>query len=481
MGKKLFFLLLLLSLSTQMAHAAAEAPISFSKGIVVFSDGKYNKALPLFENAYKINPSNPDHIYLLAITHFKLNHYSEANKYFKELLDKHPEYTQAYPDYGMSLFRQKQYSEAAIWLAKAVEANKKDPSPLFYLGLSKYYAGQKEESKATLKKVKDLYPQSELAETSMQWLDNINAGTISETQYGEGSLLVGKKWNIRAATSFFYDSNVTFDPDDEDLADFSSNQDDIMGTASLDISYLVFQKEAVKWFVQYSGYQSAYANINVDDNRFNYGRHIGASNVIYKFSDEAQLRLPMSYTLVTLGAARYSQTGEGSPMLDYAWGKNWMTTFYGDIRRDDFFAAPSTPQQDRDATRPAGGLEQYYFFQNRDRYLKLGYEYARNYSVGNDWDYYSHRIMFLLNSPLPWKLNISALADIIPLRKFFHQDSIYGVTRSDFSVVGGGVLSREIIPHMTLACSYTYALNDSNIPHYTYKRQLVGFTVSTQF
>lgn len=474
-----FFLILFLGTVTPISWAS---PVSFSKGMLVFSDGDFQKALGLFEEAYKAEPDNPDHTYFLGLTHLRLNHFPQASKYLKELLDKNPDYSKAYFDYALSLLRQKNYKEALFWFKKATDKEPRNPLPLFYVGVALYHEGIKSEALRIFKNIEEIFPKSEVAQTAKEWVTKIETGEelqIAPTAVAEEKL---KQWSLKGATSFFYDSNVSLDPDEENLAGFQNNQDDIMGSGALDLRYLFHTTGNTKAGIEYSGYQSFYGNMNFDLNRFNYGRHKSGVNLQHKISDNLQLRLPINFTYTFLGATRYLMSGAGESYVDFAWKNKWLTTFSGKIRRDDFFANPTNAAQSRDALKVNFGVDQYYFFPNkRDRYLKGGYEFERNFAKGNDWEYKGHRASFVFHTPLIWGINFLSQANIGILRKFNNKDSVFNVKRGDFNITGLASLSREIIPHLTASVSYTYAFTDSNIRRFTYHRHIAGFSLTTNF
>ncbi|OGQ04809.1 MAG: hypothetical protein A2W61_07200 [Deltaproteobacteria bacterium RIFCSPLOWO2_01_44_7] len=431
-----------------IGQVAFASPIDFSKGTLAFSAGEFEKALSFFQKTYQEDANNIDNLYFLGLTHLRLNQFSKSSYYLRELLLKKPEFSRAYFDYGLSLLREKKHSTALSWFKKAYANNPKD---------------------------------SEIARMATEWITRLEAGekpTPIESREEEKI----QKWSLRAATSAYYDSNVTLDPDSENLTGFQNNQDDIMGSAALDVKYLFYNTEKTKMHVGYSGYQSFYGNLFFDMNRFNYGRHRAIVSYQRKLSDNFQFRLPLDFMFVSLGKSKYMYGGGGEAAFDLAWKKNWLTTFAGKIKRDEFIAIPSNAAQVRDAVRTSFGIDQYYFFPgNRNRYLKGGYEFEMNLATGADWDYRAHKTNFTFNTPLGAGFNFLGVANIGVLRKFNHRDSIFSVKRGDFSVTGMGSLSKEIIPHLTASLSYTYAMTRSNIARFTYKRHIAGFTLATRF
>ena len=175
--------------------------------------------------------------------------------------------------------------------------------------------------------------------------------------------------------------------------------------------------------------------------------------------------------------------GSGESIFDLAWKEKWLTTFSGKIRFEDFYATPTNIAQSRDALKAGLGIDQYFFFpgKNRDRYLKGGYEFEMNFAEGADWEYKGHRVSFVVHTPLVWGVNFLGQANFGVLRKFKHRDSVFNVKRGDFNATGYLAFSRQIAPHLTASTSYTYAITDSNLSRFTYRRHIAGFSLSAKF
>lgn len=478
----LFFLFFSISLSGVYAKPKPkEAAPDFSRGMIAFSEGQYKEALNYFEQAYETDSKSDDSLYMVALCHLKLENTSKASENFKTLLDRNPDYSKAHFDYGVSLYIQEKYKEAIPVFEKALEAEPKNLQSRLYQALAYNFSGDKEEALAALGRLKAEYPDTAIAKNAADWMDKIETGEAMRLRPKKKE----SRWSLVGAASFYYDSNVTLDPDAEDLAQFQSNQEEIMGAAALDVRYRLFDRNRWKLYAGYNGYQTAYADkvlSSVDMDRFNYGRHIGGIDYHYQFSDKVQYRMPIYYYYSTLGASRYVQSGVGDGIVDVAWSEKWATTFTGEIRRDDFYANPSNVSQNRDALKPSFSAEHYFFFPGSEtRYMKVGYKFEKNFAEGADWDYWAQHALFSFQSPMFWELNFMALADIIPLRKFDHVDSVFNVRRGDFTYTLTGILSHDIMPHLTASLNYTFYRSQSNISLYTYKRQLAGFTLSTSF
>lgn len=470
------------------ALAATEAALSYSKGIVAFSDGNFEAALSHFKKAYKADPANTDHIYLLGMTYFRLNDFEKAAKYLKELLEKNPKFTQAYFDYGLALFRMGRTKEALVWFEQAHLKDMTNPNPILYVGLCHYYIGDNQKALDVLKKVAANFAKVEPGKAAAEWVAKIESGgKPSEAEAARKP----RRLNMRASASGFYDSNVTLDPDTEILAGYNNNQDGVMTSGSLDAQYLLNRLgEKTKFFAMYSGYQNGYSNVHrgVQLQGFNSGRHKFGIEFHRKISDNFQWRSPITYHFQTLGASKYLHGGEWSGTLNFGWLKNWVTGWTTTFRRDEYFSTPTNPAQSRDSMKVAGRLEQYFFARpDRKRFYKIGYEIEKGFAEGSDWDYLGHSVLFGFSTPLIKKWTFSVFGNVAIAKNFDNQDSVYRVVvaginfpaqRRDFVYSSSAVLVRPLGKHVSGSFVYSATVSDSSIERYTYKRHIAGASLS---
>ena len=59
------------------------------QGMPLYTNKKYESALPLFESAYRYTPNDPEIIYHLARIYHNLNDLEQAKELYKILVEKH--------------------------------------------------------------------------------------------------------------------------------------------------------------------------------------------------------------------------------------------------------------------------------------------------------------------------------------------------------------------------------------------------------
>lgn len=448
--------------------------------MVAYSDGKYKEAAQFFLEIYKREPTNLDNLYFLGLTYLHQDKFSGAQKYFEELLKKDPQYYKVYFDYAWALYSQGRFEKAFEFFEKSKVLEPNNQKALYYQAMIDLRTGK---SKGALNLFQELAKNPKDLEVAQAAKER-----IAEIEKGEKPSSISarseKRWNLKASASLLYDSNVTLDPDTENLAAFNTNQEDLMANMALNFQYRLHDWEKGKIVAEYSGSQSLYLNAlnaNVNFDRFNYGHHQAGPQLYYRYNDRLQFRLPAYYSFNTLGAGKYYQAFGAATAFDYAWNESWLTTFTGKFRRDDFFASPANAAQIRDTWRPAVGLEQYFFLPgHKQTYLKAGYEFEKNYARGNDWNYISHNFSFAAGTPLFWKMKFLFSSTFAPFRQFQYTDSVFGVVRNDKIIHLMGMLSREMLPWLDVGTSYSFAYSNSNIARYSFTRHVVGVTFSSR-
>lgn len=449
--RKIFVIVVVgvLSLFFSKTLLAAEDPhVVYTKGILAFSDNDFEKALQNFKIAYKTNPGHQDNLYFLGMTHLRLENFAEASRYFKELLDKNPNYAKVYFDYGMSFFRQAKYQEALIWFEKGKKADPKDFRNSFYEALSNYHLGK---------------------------------GPMPKEAASGAKITKTRRWNASASSGFFYDTNVSVDPDNEDIDGFPAHPRDVLVTGSLDMQFLLNPKQQTKFYLEGSGYQSGHTNTFFDSGHFNYSRLRGGMKLQRRSQDNVQWTMPIYYTFAGLGTSRYLQSQNWALIFDVPWDKRWVSTFGMYFQRDDFYHRPANLSQDRDAMKPSFRAEQYLFFPNNKRlYFKSGYEIGYNFAAGADWDYIFHRFTFSSQLPLLWGINFATHCTFDADRMYYKTDSVFGLRRRDFLAQVTGLLTKDFAKHYSATLMYSYTKQDSTIERYTNTKQLGGFVLAVR-
>ena len=137
---------------------------------------------------------------------------------------------------------------------------------------------------------------------------------------------------------------------------------------------------------------------------------------------------------------------------------------------------PTNSAQRRDAINLEGELEQFFYFDGRQRYFKVGYLFENNWARGDDWDYLSHTVGGAFFTPIAWEVTTYLFGYYTIDKSFQNTDSVIGTRRDDSHQYYGIVFSRPIIDGITLSVHYTYRKNSSNQAFFQYNKHLAGVT-----
>src|SRR5690606_20894669 len=122
--------------------------------------GNWQEAREHYEHVLAVNNTDPDiHFYLAEIAYSQERNAAAVDLY-AQVLKLKPDYEEAYLNYGVSLYREKQYELAKTYFEKSRAVDEKNPTPRYYLGKTLLALGDEasamKELEAALKTKKEL-------------------------------------------------------------------------------------------------------------------------------------------------------------------------------------------------------------------------------------------------------------------------------------------------------------------------------------
>lgn len=365
---------------------------------------------------------------------------------------------------GLLAYNQKNFIEAAQEFQTAVNLEpEKLPTAHLFLGLSLWQLGKTDEARPHFQAVIN----TSTSATDKQMAQNYLGQKKSADRRLRGNVSVAA----------LYDSNVTLEPSAITVASLPSSKDDFVSQTSAGISYQMVAKKNYGFIANASYSQSIHADLD----QFNYGlAHVDLTENFAHGNFWASSPLIYEYSL--LGTNSYLNSYQWKPSLGLKEGKHFITVVRPWARRDAFLQDTTTHAQDRDAWSIDASVVQYFMLnQKQTAYISAGYTLESNLADGNDWDYTAHKIDITVGAPLFAKVNASVSTSITADEKYKHTDSIIGTKRSDDGVNITTSLSRELGKNFTLAGSYSFMKNNSNIAYFEYTRHLAGVTLAFRF
>ena len=116
------------------------------------------------------------------------------------------------------------------------------------------------------------------------------------------------------------------------------------------------------------------------------------------------LRLTANYTITDLDNSRYSESFTFHPSATIQQTDTLFAIVSLQYSPENFFNDVAQGQRSsvrsRDGWRVRTGFDQYWLFNNKRAYARLGYHYETQRSDGSDWDYNSHEVNLGVQTPL---------------------------------------------------------------------------------
>jgi len=474
------------------AQAEGEGQVQYDLGVFALDEGNYVAAEEHFKKAIQAEPDNPYYHHLLgktyldskrpkealgpletawkldpdisglqfdmAMANYESENYSRAEELFADLIDQDQRDVLARYYLGMSLFKQDNYGRALPPLLQAGEENESIRDNSYYFaGISHYKYGESDKALDKLDYVETRATSEKLRQSARQWQE------VIRTQQAQSSPL-----NIYLKLAVEYDDNVRLDPVNEDLF---ADEGDMAVTAYFSWKYKFVNTLNRKIGIGYSHYQIFYQDLSEFDltaampSLFYQERLNPEWYVSFNF-------LPSYYWVDNKDYLRRNQL---SPTVLYRFNQTRGLRFSYDFIDDEY-----ATDKDR-----SGEGHQFKFdfistlLSKGD--ITVGVIYAVQGAKHPDYEYDLLRthVEFSHAMPRDWKL---AVKGIWYRKDYDNIDSVHNRRREDDKYSIGLELSRPIFyKWLMLQGEYYYTRNDSNIDFYSYKKNVAGLSLITQF
>jgi len=140
------------------AKSLSEADKDFLKATRLYNEQKYEEALPVFEEAIKLNPENWAYYFNQGLTCKKLNKIQEAKEAFKKAVELNPQSFSSNKELGELLAQDGDFTGAVDYYRRAAEINPDDPDGHYNLGVCLINLGQAEEALIQFQRTVELKP-----------------------------------------------------------------------------------------------------------------------------------------------------------------------------------------------------------------------------------------------------------------------------------------------------------------------------------
>jgi tetratricopeptide (TPR) repeat protein len=517
-------------LAADQTHAQEpDAEVAATGGVLAYRTQRYEEALSLLRTALQLSPQNARALYYLGLTHLALGQIEQALSPLQTLHGLHPEdldvmyqlggvyfalaqFDQAEPlleeafrrqpdlehlgyYVGFLRYRHKDYKRAAEAFG-AVRSSDADIRQLakFYRGLSLGVLGLSDQALSELASVQQEQPMSPMTGASVR----IREALTAVPKKSEFSRL-----NAQLSVGGFYDDNVAInprsnaDPFVQSLRTRPTNSPGFM--TSLRTDYAFYRQGPLEAKATYSFYQTV--NTDSDVGTFNIQDHLGGLSGAYRGTLGTlpfEMGAQFTYDYMFLGFNGFLSRRSlvlpavivpPSTVVPGLGTVQHLTTLLYRHQARDFFREPGDNDirfapESRDAQNNMFGFLHVFRFA-QDRYLfRLGYQRDTEAAAGAAFTYHGNRLQTGGEVVLPWHNLVARLDYEIHWRDyefsqtFFTDNAGLLSARADTSKNLFLQISKPFSNFLTVALQYQGIWNDSNIPVYSYTKNVITALVT---
>ncbi len=507
-----------LALLPSLGWAAEQAELEYAKGIVEYGKGNYLEALEHFRAVVGLAPEDANARFYLGLTQIRVGEFGAAIPQLEQALHLDPALQHAQYHLGLAYFQEQRYPEALGALQRAAQFDPHNAAVQFYQGYTLYQLKRYREALSPFERTIDLDPALALSAQYYRGLtlftleDDTRARAAFEAaQAADPASTIGQNaaryldalkarerdhrlWQVEGSASLQYDSNVILEGNVPTALAISRQAD---GATVFNVTGRVFATRTSLW--QAGAVYDFFQNLHFTLHDFDIRSHTFELFGRAKF-DPVTLRLGVNYNRTDLNNAQFSEAYTLQPSATIQETQDLFTLVSVQYRSENYLHDVPVGQdpavRGRDGWNVRTGFDQFWLFNKKRAYARLGYHYDTQRSEGSDWDYNGHEVSLGVQTPLWAGITVDVN---LAYYRFNYQsvnsfscctdargglgtlDSVDTQVRTDNRFTGGLALSRDVGPYVTLSAGYVRTRNQSNIAFFDYRRNLVTLAVSGRF
>jgi tetratricopeptide (TPR) repeat protein len=490
-----------------LAEALAQEPNNvealYYKGLVLMAQQKTEAAVEPLERARSLAPTDFSVRFLLGTAYFSLERYDQAEPLLTQIFSERPNTDGVGYYVGLMRYRKKDY-QGALKAFQAETSTNPNIQQLakFYSGLTLAILGLPEQAVAAVDAALRLQSGSALTGPAERIRDTIAAARGRE-----------RRFHAEVRLGFLYDTNVavnpqpSHDPTAEEVRKRKTHTTGELGALRLDYTWL----RTGPWesTVTYSFFQT-YDN---DLPSFNIQNHLGAIAGTYRGAVAAmpyQVGAGYTFDIITLDEADFLQRHTATAFATLVENAMNLTQLQARLQVKDFAHDSNlAPEESRDARNWMVGFTHALRFAGDRHLIRFGYQFDVEDADGRDFSYVGHRFLVGGQYTLPWETTRLRYDFDLHRRHYTHANSILPadvvtpfdrnrgtVEREDIEqnhvVRVEQTLARSIGPAsigcaptapcpLTLAFEYQRTVARSNLPVFSYDRNVFALILSWQY
>ena len=505
-----------LVLGERAAAQTTEADVYVAQAVLDFSENKYDEALANLAKAIQTEPDHVEANYYMGVVLMAKNQPAEATPFLEKARTRSKNDPSIAFQLGLAYFAQRQYDKAQPLLEEAYKAQPTLDGIGYYVGFLRYqkkdYRGALDAfnagrtSSADLQQLTKFYsglalgalglPGQATAEIDQAIRANPASAFTGPAERLRDSMVSTRQGQRRLSAEirlgFFYDDNVPVIPNADPSEPVigllrKANRTSTGELLGLRADYAWLRTDQWEATIGYS----FFGTYNNDLPSFNILSNLGSLGTSYRTAvDNMPLLLGGQYSFDALWLDQrwFIQRHTGSAYASLVESDRYLTQVFARYQHKNFNQIIDTlPAENRDGSNwMAGGIQLFRFSEDR-HYLKIGYQFDWDDTVGSNYEYVGNRITAGGQYTLPWYA-IRLKYDLdVHFRNYQNPNTLFptsapGTTRrQDTEIVN---IVRAELPlswSFTLAFEYQSTINMSNLALFDYTRNVYTMMVSWSY
>lgn len=459
------------ALNQALAQKPDDLEASYYLGVALIKIGKEKEAEEILKNVLKVDQNFEKAHFDLGVAEYNLGKYQEALKELELAEAAEPDRALIYYYQGLTLHQLKGYERSSPRFLRAVAmAPELGLTAHFYAGVGFYRRGFLEEARDEFQETQRIDPTSEVARAAQGFLDQINA---SEKKT--------KRWDLIFSPAYQYDTNVILLPGGSSLPEGISRKGDSRLVFYARAGLKIFETTSLSADGGYSFYQSLHNELT----SFNVQNHEGIASILYK-ERWLQVRVPYAFAYALVDESTFLRIHSIKPLLTISESSITSTQLQYIYSSKDFVNSNQSPNNDdRDGKNHLAGVTQTFVFTKSGQF-QIGYSYdverTGNSPAQDDWSYHGQKVSGNLRLSTLMGMRLDLASDYY-VQRYQHPNTFSqsGDKRTDHIQNYDIGLSKRISQRISLIVQYMFIRNDSNIPVFTYDRNIYSLIVTGGF
>ncbi len=450
-------------------------------GLVRIAQGRVDDATQVLEQARTLEPKDEAILFQLGAAYFSLGKYDQAQPLLEQVFAVRPKLDSLGYYVGFMRYRKKDYQGALRAFSAGTSA---DPNiqqlTRFYAGLALAILGLPEQAAAQVEEALRLQPGSALTGPAERLRDTILAARERE-----------RRFRAELRLGVFYDTNVpvvpepSHDPTAESIRSRNRKSPGELAAARLEYSWL----RAGPWeaTLAYSFFQTR----NIDLPKFNIQNHLGALGATYRGAVAAmpfQLGLQYAHDVLLLDNEEFLRRNTATLFGTLVETPSHLTTLQARLQTKAFVQPSDTPREEvRDGNNWMVGFTHLLRFESDRHFVKAGYQYDVEDTDGRNFEYAGHRYLAGGQYTLPWGSTRLVYDMDLHLRSYRHAHSLLPIVapntreRTDSELTHVVRIEQPLPRNFTLAAEYQAIIARSNLPVFSFNRNVFTLTLAWQY